>query len=89
MKIQKLNLENWTAFRQTYLEELRKAVTEHPEEYAFGLDAVDLVWQKMLEAVLNGTFSKDGYAFKATCKKLKIKHTYKAIGQYLDEEYSE
>lgn len=38
---------------------------------------------KMREAWERGTGSKDGDAFKATCKQLGISHTYKAINAYL------
>lgn len=38
---------------------------------------------RMIEGLLTGRASKDGQAIKHTCKMLGIKHTYKAIQEYL------
>ena len=38
---------------------------------------------KMVTALIAGTANKDGKAIKATCKSVGIKHTYKAIREYL------
>lgn len=38
---------------------------------------------KMTEGLLTGTADKDGKACKLTCKSLGIKHSYKAIKEYL------
>jgi len=39
---------------------------------------------KMTEGLMVGTASKDGDCIRAACKKLKIRHTYKAIKDFLD-----
>jgi hypothetical protein len=42
---------------------------------------------RMTNSLFNGTANKDGKGIKLTCKALGIKHTYKAIQEYL--RYSE
>lgn len=37
----------------------------------------------MRRAIRKNSFNKDGRAFKATCKRLKIAHTYKAINNFI------
>ena len=38
---------------------------------------------KMFDSIKRGTANKDGRAMRMTCAKLGIKHTYKAIKEYL------
>ena len=38
---------------------------------------------KMTIGLANGSANKDGYGIKQVCKLLGIKHTYKAIKEYL------
>jgi hypothetical protein len=40
--------------------------------------------EKMTDGVVDGSANKDGDGIKRTCKALGIKHTYKAIGEYLN-----
>lgn len=40
--------------------------------------------KRMTEALAKGSGSKDGKGVKNTCKNLKIKHTYKAISEFLN-----
>lgn len=40
---------------------------------------------KMTLGLKDGTANKDGDGIKSACKKLKIKHTYKAIKEYLNQ----
>lgn len=70
-------------FMKVYEECLRAAITSHPEEYRYGLDAIPGVLERMRVAICNGSYNKDSRAFRATCKKLGIKHTYSAIAHYL------
>ena len=37
----------------------------------------------MTKGLTNGSASKDGEGIKKTCERLKIKHTYKAIREFL------
>jgi len=40
---------------------------------------------KMMAAFKNGSANKDGKGIQRTCKALEIKHTYKAINEFLKE----
>lgn len=88
-------------FFDVYREELHRAVAAHPDEYAFreplvihgnlgvttlAPTTVDGVADKMIEAMKRRSFSKEGRACKATCKRLGIKHTYTAIYAHLEAE---
>jgi hypothetical protein len=75
--------DNLKEFSFTYYKELRNAITNYPEEYMYGLEKLDDVCSRMLEAIRNKSFNKDSRAIKAVCKQLNIKHTYTAIYSYL------
>lgn len=62
-----------------YREELANAVRDYPNEYAWPIDQVPVVADRMVDAMKRGSYNKDGRAFKATCRRLGIKHTYTAI----------
>lgn len=53
-------------------------------EYYYGVSYVPAIAERVKEAIQRGSFSKDGEAFKRTCKALGIKHTYKAIYAWLN-----
>jgi len=55
--------------------------TDPDYQLAPGMTA-DGVASKMLAALDRGSASKDGLAFRRTCKALGIPHTYKAIHAY-------
>lgn len=76
-------MENFDKFIEMYAEELKKAVTEYPLEYAFPPTMVLTVVDKMGGALKSGSYNKDSRAIKAVCKRLGIKHTYTAINQFL------
>lgn len=71
------------SFMKVYIECLEAAVTEYPQEYRFPVEHVQEVAALMQKAIEKSTYSNTGRAFKATCKKLGIKNTYKAISNYL------
>ncbi len=70
-------------FLATYKEELIKSHNETPENYAWPISELDVVFSRMRAAIERGSFNKDSRAFKATCKRLKIKHTYRDIETFL------
>jgi hypothetical protein len=74
---------NFECFLEVYAEKLREALKLHPEQYSWPESELPKVLERMRAAIERGTFNKDGYAFKATCKELKIKHTYKAIQEFI------
>jgi len=71
------------AFMEVYARALAKAVLEHPEVYVYPVEDVPAVVEKMRPAIAIMNVNIDGYAFKATCKEIGIKHTRKAIRDYL------
>ena len=81
----KINMEtNLERFAKAYRKHLKEAVTADPQNYAYAADRTDIIADRMLAALEKKTASKDGYAFKKTCKELGIKHTYQAIYAYLE-----
>ncbi len=75
-------MNKWMA---EYEKQLLLAVEKFPKEYGFGPEMVSEVAGRMRRAFCAGTFDKDGRAIKATCKALGIKHTYKAIKEFISE----
>lgn len=69
-------------FMAEYTRQLRASMLEHPEDYMPNVP-YDVVLGRMLVAIRNRTFNKDSESFKRTCKALKIKHTYKAIQEFI------
>lgn len=72
-------------FMLVYEKHLKDCVSKYPSEYAWNIADLPLVVGRMYDAIVGGTFSKDSIAFKLTCKELGIKHTYKAIAEYIKE----
>ena len=70
-------------FVALYEENLRAAITKHPDHYRYGLDKVPGVVARMSKAFQERTYNKDGFAIKWTCRALGIVHTYTAINHYL------
>jgi len=83
-----MNPERFEIFSAVYRKQLARAIKEHPEDYPWAHEdvwpnTVDEVADRMLRAVERGSYNKDGYAFKYTCKALGIKYTYTAISSFL------
>lgn len=74
---------NLQCFIDVYKEKLFEARKADPETYSWPESEFPLVFERMTKAIERGSFNKDSYAFKATCKALKIKHTYKAIQEFI------
>lgn len=74
---------NLQCFLDCYYQNLIKARREYPEEYTWPDSEMDLVFNRMTEAIKKGSFNKDSRTIKATCKELKIKHTYTAIAKFI------
>lgn len=81
-----MNEEKLATFMQAFRSNLAAAITENPHQYRYGLDNLDEVTRGMCNAVRLNGFDKDGRAMKATFKQLGIKHTYKALNEYLRQE---
>lgn len=74
---------NLDRFVGIYRERLTANVSATPEEYAFGLEKVPAVVERMSSAIRFGTFNKDSASFRQTCQTLGIPHTYKAIKAFV------
>ena len=79
---QRLGLDD---FMRHYKANLITCVTANPSNYRYGISDIDEICHKMQGAILDNTYSKDGLAFKMTCKQLGIKHTYQAIKEYIEQ----
>lgn len=71
------------AFMAIYEEELVNAVRNNPKEYCWPIEQAPQVATRMKAAILSSSYNKDGQAFKATCRRLKIKHTYRDIETFI------
>ncbi len=79
-----MNADKLNSFILRYRLDLRDAVEKYPSEYAFNIELVDTIAERMKVAIQKNSFNKDGRAFKATCKSFGIPHTYKAIDAFLE-----
>lgn len=76
-------MKNLNRFMETYERELTIAVQAYPDEYAYPADTVPEVAGRMRAAIERGTFNHDGRGFRNTCRALGIKHTRRAIAEFL------
>lgn len=76
-----IRLEAFEVFISTYFRELEGTYSEDSHK----LDIAS-TFSRMSVAIFKGSFNKDSQAIKNACKVLKIKHTYKAIRDYLTAE---
>ena len=74
-------MDNLEKFLTEYKTQLEK--NYNPERYSWPITELENVYGKMRKAIIEGTFSKDSDAIKLTCKHLNIKHTYKAIKEFI------
>jgi len=74
---------NFQCFMDEYKKQLEYSVKTFPEEYAWPIENLEAVCERMVAAVERGSFNKDSRSFKLTCKALGIKHTYKAIVEFI------
>lgn len=71
-------------FLAVYARKLRAAVDADPTRYAYGVEMIPQVVEKVRAALASGSYSKEGSAFRAACKELGIRpHTYKAINRFI------
>ncbi|GMV81451.1 MAG: hypothetical protein AMXMBFR7_26350 [Planctomycetota bacterium] len=73
-------LDEWMA---AYEKHLTDCVREMPGDYAFGVDRVPVIAERMRAAFRDRSYHHDGPAIKRTCKQFGIKNTYKAIEAFL------
>lgn len=77
-------------FMAEYEKQLTAVVEEDAQkpanarEYHFPVSFVPTIVGRMKEAIVRGSYNKDGEGFKRTCKALGIKHTYMSITKWLE-----
>lgn len=76
-------MSNLDLFLNTYKIELKRSRIANPDMYAWPIAELEEVFKRMRDTIQHGSFNKDSYAFKATCKALKIKHTYRDIESFI------
>ena len=92
-----MNNSRFETLSEVYRRNLIAAVQDNPSNYMLGrlgapsdpVEYANSTADKMLARVKETgmmTVSKDGEGWKRTCKELGIKHTYKAIEEYLNAE---
>lgn len=74
---------NLQCFLDVYREELERSYKASPESYAWPWSDFDVVFSRMAKGIEAGSFNKDNETFKRTCKRLRIKHTYTAIREFI------
>ncbi len=73
-------------FEAVYRVELAEAVTNYPDEYAYGAEQVPAVVGRMMDAIRARSYNKDSRALRRTFKAFGIPHTYKGLRAWLDNE---
>jgi len=76
-------MTNIDRFMVVYTEELRKRREEHPFDYGWPMSELPAVLERVRRAIISGEFIKDEPTIRATCKRLRINNTYKAINTYI------
>ena len=76
-------MTNLEKFLGIYAKYLRARHTNHPQNYAWNISSFEWIFKEMSAAIVTGNFLKDSPTFKLTCKELGIKHTYKAIKEFI------
>jgi len=74
---------NFECFMEEYEKQLRLSHDTEPQNYAWDISQMNEVVARMRVAIEKGSFNKDSSAFRRTCRKLGIKHTYKAISEFI------
>ena len=79
-------MHNRDKFKLVYFKHLGICRLESPEDYTWPDSELQSVITRMNQAIDRMTFNKDSESFKRTCKELGIKHTYKAIKDFLNSD---
>lgn len=75
---------NWKAFVTEYRKQFTQNVLDNPSIYGwYPSTPIDVVADRMITSLKTNACSKDGLAFKGTCKALGIKCTWSAIDEFL------
>jgi hypothetical protein len=63
---------------------LTEAHAKYPDNYRWPVENIPEVHARMMEAIKSGTYNHNSQGFRLTCKILGIKHTRKAIKEFLE-----
>lgn len=74
---------NKELFKAAYVRHLKQCVRDFPGVYAWRESESEAVAARMLAALDRGDANINSHAFKRTCKEMGIKHTRKAIAEFL------
>lgn len=74
---------NFLLFKETLTEEYKILFENDRYAYVASKNTPLELAEKMTKGLADGKASKDGEGIKKTCERLKIKHTYKAIREFL------
>lgn len=77
-------MTNAQRFRAEYERILLRNVKEQPSRYVYREDRVPEIAEKAVKALSEKTADIHAQTVRETCKNLRIKHTYKAIAEYLN-----
>lgn len=78
-------MNNKQKFKEAFTGALRINVVRNPDLYAWSADDFEEVCNRMFDAIDRMSFNKDSQSFKDACKALGIKHTYKAIKEFINQ----
>jgi hypothetical protein len=79
-----MNTQHTLKFEEILIEQYRLLFKNDPEyAYAASRTTPEALAAKMTAGLIAGTANKEGDGIFRTCKALAIKHTYKAIKEYL------
>lgn len=86
-----MNSDKLSQLQEVYTRHLHRVCKQRPEEYPWyhpgDEDRVLIVAGKMMQALIRGSVNiSDSLAFKGACRELGIKHTRKAIDEFIERE---
>ncbi len=73
-------MNNLELFIQTYAKNLKQVYGINPQAYRFTYEET---LERVVKVIPSMTFDKNTESFRRTCKELAIKHTYKAIAEFI------
>ena len=78
-------MKNIDKFMEIYEKEIVKRHEENPLSYVWPIEELPKVLINVRRHVVSGEFIKENPSMVATCKRLRINNTYKAISTYIHQ----
>lgn len=79
-----MNEQNFKRFSESYAKNLAVVVVEYPKQYPWPDADAPIVAERMMAGLRRGSANINGHAWRRTCKEFGIKHTKKAIQEFLN-----